>query len=525
MNPKIASLLILAAAALATPVARADVYCTANSSMGNDGAEVSYTTGGGLVAVQSGNGGYGYAPDTAPGHQAFSLQTSVSNTDLFSSASADNTTGTLRALAAGSSGHSANRAQIFDNITFQNTTGQPQAIMIIWNVEGSLAVSNEQTGRAGYHADLRMEGPGVILRFLSDATLESNAESSSTSHSESGWDSYSCQPRSGGYGGFDCSGTWTVPAGGFTLSFYALIDTVINVSAGVGPFSANFGNTGHFGITVPPGVSFTSNGGALSGGSRMVNIATRADVLGGDNVAIGGFIITGNVPKKVIIRGIGPSLKAFGVPTAMDDPTLELKELAGNTTLATNDNWKDTQEAEIQNSGLAPGNTLESAIIRTLSPGNYSATLRGKNDGKGIGLVEVYDLDAAADAKLANISTRAFVEAGNNVLIGGIIGGGNGSQPKVLIRAIGPSLTPFGVPNALQDPVLELHDKNGATITTNDDWQSSADKDAIEATGLAPTNPKESAILATLEPTNYTAIVKGANNTAGVGLVEVYHLQ
>jgi hypothetical protein len=256
----------------------------------------------------------------------------------------------------------------------------------------------------------------------------------------------------------------------------------------------------------------------------MVNIASRAKLLGGDNVAIGGFIVTGNVPKKVIIRGIGPSLKALGVPGAMDDPTLELKDLSHNVLLATNDNWGDTQQTEIQNSGIAPSNNLESAIIRTLDPGSYSATLRGKNDAQGIGVVEIYDLDSTADSKLANISTRAFVDGGDNVLIGGIIGGGNGSQPKVVIRAIGPSLTPAGVPNALQDPVLELHDKNGTTIATNNDWQSDQ-KDAIQATGVAPSNAKESAIVATLQPTNYTAIVKGANNSSGVALVEVYHVQ
>jgi hypothetical protein len=139
-------------------------------------------------------------------------------------------------------------------------------------------------------------------------------------------------------------------------------------------------------------------------------------------------------------------------------------------------------------------------------------------------LIEVYDLEASVDSKLANISTRAFINTGDNVLIGGIIGGGNGSQPKVLIRAIGPSLTQFGVANALQDPLLELRDAQGGIVLSNNDWESDQKTD-IEATGLKPGNAKESAILATLLPTNYTAIVRGAGNTSGVGLVEVYHLQ
>jgi hypothetical protein len=228
------------------------------------------------------------------------------------------------------------------------------------------------------------------------------------------------------------------------------------------------------------------------------------------------------VPKTVILRGVGPSLAGV-VPNPLPNPTLQLNR--DNTVLTTNDDWKDTQQTEIQNSGLAPTNNLESAIIRTLDPGNYTAVLRDKNNGAGIGVVEVYDLDTAADVKLANISTRAFIEPGENVLFAGIIGGGNGSQPKVLISGRGPSLVPFGVPNAISDPFLELHDKNGALIASNNDWQSDQ-KDAIAATGVAPPNPKESALLVTLLPAeNYSAIVKDANGAAGVALVEVYHLQ
>jgi hypothetical protein len=285
---------------------------------------------------------------------------------------------------------------------------------------------------------------------------------------------------------------------------------------------SNFGDTAALTFTLPQGVSFTSVDGILSAGSRLANISTRASVVGGDNVSIAGFIVTGNVPKKVIVLGIGPSLAGF-VANPLPNPTLQLNR--DNTVLTTNDDWKDSQQTEIQNSGLAPANNLESAIIRTLDPGNYTAVLSDKNNAPGIGVVQVYDLDTGADAKLANISTRAFIESGDNVLFAGIIGGGNGSQPKVLITGRGPSLVPFGVPNAIPDPFLELHDKNGALIASNNDWQSDQ-KDAIAATGLAPTNPKESALLVTLIPgDSYSAIVKDATNASGVALVEIYHLQ
>jgi hypothetical protein len=210
------------------------------------------------------------------------------------------------------------------------------------------------------------------------------------------------------------------------------------------------------------------------------------------------------------------------VPNPLPNPTLQLNR--DNTALTTNDDWRDTQQTEIQNSGLAPTHNLESAIIRTLDPGNYTAVLRDKNNASGIGVVQVYDLETSADAKLANISTRAFIEPGDNVLFAGIIGGGNG-QPRVLITGRGPSLVPFGVSNAISDPFLELHDKNGALIASNNDWQSDQ-KDAIAATGVAPPHSKESALLVTLLPAeNYSAIVKDANGAAGVALVEVYHLQ
>ncbi|MEO7723223.1 MAG: hypothetical protein ABIU29_00815 [Chthoniobacterales bacterium] len=190
-------------------------------------------------------------------------------------------------------------------------------------------------------------------------------------------------------------------------------------------------------------------------------------------------------------------------------------------TVVTNDNWKETQQAEIEATGLQPSEDLESAILATLTPGAYTAIVSGKDDSAGIGLVEVYDLDQAADSTLANIRTQGFVDTGDNVMIGGVIIGGGASQ--VLARAIGPELTGFGVAGALEDTTLELDDKDGALITSNDDWKETQQSD-IEATGLAPTDDRESAILATLTPDSYTAIVRGRNDTTGVALVEVYNL-
>ena len=265
--------------------------------------------------------------------------------------------------------------------------------------------------------------------------------------------------------------------------------------------------------------------------SQLLNISSRALVLTDDNVPIAGFIITGTDPKRVLIRGIGPTLN--GVGAALSDPTLELHQ--GSTTLVTNDNWKirsdgGSQQAEIEATTIPPTNDLESAIVMTLNPGAYTAILAGKNGATGVGLVEVYDLAQDAHSRLANISTRAFVGTDNNVLIGGfIIGGGGGGGANVVVRAIGPSLGTVGVQGALQNPTLELHDANGATTATNDNWKISdqgqqSQETAVLATTLPPENDLESAIVATLPPGNHTAIVRGKNNTIGVALVEVFNL-
>ena len=256
--------------------------------------------------------------------------------------------------------------------------------------------------------------------------------------------------------------------------------------------------------------------------TRLLNISTRMRVLTGERVLIGGFIITGADPKRVIVRGIGPSLSGAGVPDALIDPVLELHQ--PGVFPVTNDNWRETQEADIQATGIPPGNNAESAIVATLQPGTYTAVLREKNGTPGVGLVEVYDLNQLAGSKLANISSRGFVDTGDNVMIGGFIAGPSGvGFIKVLIRAMGPSLGSAGVQDALQDPTLQLFDGNGAPVAFNDNWKQTQQA-AIEATGIPPTDDRESAVLATLAAGNYTAVVRGSNNTTGVGLVEVYNV-
>jgi hypothetical protein len=259
--------------------------------------------------------------------------------------------------------------------------------------------------------------------------------------------------------------------------------------------------------------------------AQAVNLSTRMRVLTGDNVGIGGFIVTGPVPKPVLLRAIGPSLAQFGVPDILADPILELHGPNGFATIA-NDNWRDdpTQEALIIATGIPPSNDLESAIDVTLAPGTYTALVRGKNNTSGVGLIEVYDLSPTALSKLANISTRAFVSIGDNIVIGGfLLGGGQSGDDRVVVRGIGPSLAALGVPGALANPTLELRDGNGALLMANEDWQDdSAQAAELIAAGLAPTDPLESGIAALLPPGPYTALLAGLNNGTGVGLVEVY---
>ena len=258
--------------------------------------------------------------------------------------------------------------------------------------------------------------------------------------------------------------------------------------------------------------------------TTLANVATRLKVETGDNVLFGGFIVTGTQPKKVIVRALGPSLQAPGV---LANPTLELYQSTtqGNILLETNDNWVDSPNKQaIIDSTAQPPNDLESAIVRSL-PANattYTAIVRGANNGTGIGIVEIYDLDSSVDSKLANISTRGLVQTGDDVLIAGTIVVGQAAQ-KLLVCALGPSL---GVAGSLANPTLELRDGSGTLLEANDNWVDSPNKQAIIDTGVPPTNNLESALIHTVSANGaiYTAIVRGMNNGTGVAVVEVFAL-
>jgi Beta-propeller repeat len=256
--------------------------------------------------------------------------------------------------------------------------------------------------------------------------------------------------------------------------------------------------------------------------SQLLNIATRTRVLAGDGVLIGGFTVTGgSAVKRMLIRGIGPSLN---VPGALANPVLEFYDsFAGNPPFASNDDWI-TNRAEIEATGIPPSNDLESAIVMSLQPGAFTAVLRGKDNGVGIGVVEVYDLNPDVPAILSNISGRGFVGTGDNVMIGGFIVGGDGqANARVVVRGLGPSLGAFGVTGALPDPIIDLKNANGTTLMSNDDWQQGQPTE-LNSLGLAPNDTRESALVIAVPHGNYTAILRGKGGSTGLGVVEVYNV-
>lgn len=256
---------------------------------------------------------------------------------------------------------------------------------------------------------------------------------------------------------------------------------------------------------------------------KLANISTRVSAGTGDNRLIGGFIISGTASKKVIVRAMGPSLDQFGVSSALADPTLELHDATG-AVIATNDNWADSQETDIEATGIAPTNEFESAIIRTLPPGAYTALVDGKDGNVGTALVEVYDLSPTSSSTLGNISTRGAVGPQSDVMIGGFIIGGTTGNTRVLVRSVAPSLISAGINDAMPDPTLELRDGNGTLIAANDNWREGPEIEIQEST-LAPSNDLESAIITTLPSGPYTAVIHEKNGQSGIGLFEVYNLQ
>jgi hypothetical protein len=257
--------------------------------------------------------------------------------------------------------------------------------------------------------------------------------------------------------------------------------------------------------------------------SRQLNISTREMVGTGDDVLIGGLIVSGSTAKQVILRAIGPSLAAFGLSGVLQDPMLELHDNTG-ALIFSNDNWRETQEAAIEATGLQPNDDREAAIVATLDPGAYTAILRGTNNTTGTALVEAYDLDAAPEAQFANISTRGLVGTADAALIGGLIISSEASaQANIVVRALGPSLGAIGVAGVLQDPTLELRDSNGDLVALDDNWRDTQEG-IITSTGLQPSDDREAAIFAALPAGAYTAVVHGKDETIGVGLVEAYNI-
>jgi len=255
--------------------------------------------------------------------------------------------------------------------------------------------------------------------------------------------------------------------------------------------------------------------------AQTINLSTRMRVLTDDNAGIGGFIITGSAPKHILVRAIGPSLTRFNIPNPLLDPVLELHSPSSPT--ITNDNWRDTQETAIQGTGLAPTDNAESAIDATLAPGSYTAVVRGQGNTSGVALIELYDLNQAASSRLGNISTRAFVNTGGDIVIAGFTLGNHAANDRIVVRGLGPSLAAFGLSPVLADPVLELRDSDGNLLFSNDNWMDDlANALELNSNGFAPHDQKEAAIAITLPPGAYTALLSGVDNGTGIGLVEVY---
>ncbi len=258
----------------------------------------------------------------------------------------------------------------------------------------------------------------------------------------------------------------------------------------------------------------------------LENASSRATLSVSDNAVVSGFIIAGDEPKTVILRAIGPSLEQSGVAGAVSDTTLELHEAAGGL-IASNDNWRDSQEATFAKGGayhpLQPASELESALAITLPPGSYTTVVSGKDGAAGVVLAEIYDSSRNANSRIVNVSTRALVQTGENVLIGGFVAAGD-AETSLILRALGPSLSQSGISNGLADPMLELYDGNGSLIGYNDNW--SDDPVQAESFGqLAPSSDRESAIAVRVGAGNYTAIVRGKNGSSGVALLEIYNSQ
>jgi hypothetical protein len=494
-----------------------------NSSVGGGGIENSGT----LTVTRC-----SFARDNSTGSGAGGLE----NTSSLATATV--TGSTFHDNVGASGGGIANEGTLsLTNCTISGNTGDPSGGGV-YNATGTLTLLNCTVANNSVNTSDTNGGGGGI--FNSGTAHLGNTIVAANSHNQGGRDVFGAFV-SDGYNlirvkesstGFtdgvnhDLVGTVASPRNAFLGSLQDNGGTTLTLSLGSSSPAIDAGNN-------PTAPARDQRGFLRAGRSdigafefngtlpvTLANISTRAFVQTGDNVLIGGFIVTGNVPKKVMLRGIGPSLNIAG---KLDDPILELHDGTGLLVIA-NDNWKDAPNKQaIIDSTIAPTNDAESAILMNLNPGAYTAILKGAaNNGTGVGVVEAYDLDLTANAKLANISTRCFVQGGDNVMIGGFIVLGVDPQ-NVVVEALGPSLP---VPGNLADPTLELRDGNGTLLDANDNWGDSPNKQAIIDSTIPPTNDLESAIVATL-PANgaqYTAIVRGAGGTTGVAVVEVFAL-
>jgi streptogramin lyase len=299
---------------------------------------------------------------------------------------------------------------------------------------------------------------------------------------------------------FDGAGNLFLTAGASVVEIDSTLTTLFTVAAVPG---------GAGGIAIEP--------------PATTNLSTRVSVQSGNGIAIAGFIISGSSPKQILIRGLGASLSNFGIVNPLQDPGLDLHDSTGHT-IATNDDWQTATNANQIPVDFRPADSHEPAILATLQPGSFTAILRGKNGGTGVSLIEMYDLSTGVASELTNVSTRGFAGTGENVMIGGLILSGGNGERQILLRALGPTLArpPFNITGNLADPTLILVDGNGTVVASNDDWKSSQQNE-IQATGLAPPNDREAAILTTLPTGNFTAIVSGKNGETGVALVDVFH--
>ncbi len=416
--------------------------------------------------------------------------------------------------------------------SFQYDYGPPARPKLAWGTSPFLGSSTTTVGindsetetivpkgvkRLGLHVVYGRSGAGTPRTLARAAAALEAAPSLTTAASPAngGTVTYTVQGDTGGPNGvgtrnlapWDSVSLVATPAAGFSFTSWS------GACAGVTGATCL--------IAMSQALTVTANftGGAPPANpTRLANISTRMQVLTGNDVLIGGFIIQGAAPKTVVVRARGPSLTAAGVPNAITDPVLQL--FSGPTQIAANDDWQQAANAaQVQASGFAPAIAQESAILMTLAPGAYTAIVTGYQGVTGVGIVEVFEVDRT-DVPLINISTRGQVLTGNDVMIGGFIIQGDAAQ-TVVVRARGPSLAAQGVPGVLANPVLQLF--AGATqIASNDNWQTAANAAQLQASGFAPGDPFESALLITLNPGAYTVIVTGAGGTTGVGIVEVF---